>query len=145
MYAAAGGDENGLYPWGQEAKEPLPAGYHFTQTLFPVRTPFVPVGSHPDGNGRGGHSDLSGSMSEWVLDLYADDYADLLLGCASDSECVNLTTGSTRGRRGGDWTVGVDTLRAASRVDHFPEHRGSYLEGGGTKGIGIRCARSPSP
>jgi sulfatase modifying factor 1 len=127
-YAAAGGDENLLYPWGKDVTEPLPANYDFTDN-----SPFIAVGSHPGGNGRWGHADLAGSMWEWVLDWHTEDwYTKTETGC---SDCANLTAASRRVRRGGGWSGEADYLRAACRSCNTPgTHSGA---------IGWRCSRTP--
>jgi len=125
-YAAAGGDENRLYPWGSDQTEPLPANYDGNHG-----TPFLSVGSEPLGNGRWGHSDLAGSMNEHVLDLYREDYyASSQIGCV---DCANLTSGSTRVLRGGYYSL-TRYLRATSRLHNNPLVEVSHL--------GFRCARN---
>ena len=127
-YAAAGGDENRLYPWGDNVTEPLPANY-----LEPDGSPFIAVGSCSGGNGRWGHADLAGSMWEWVLDWYATDYyTTTRSGC---SDCANLTAASYRVGRGGDWYDAADYLRAADRDFNSPSGHSSV--------IGWRCSRIP--
>ena len=127
-YAAAGGAENRLYPWGNNVTEPLPANYGGQDN-----SPLIAVGSHPDGNGRWGHADLAGSMWEWVFDWWADNwYTTTETGC---SDCVNLTPFSHRVRRGGVWNADASTggLRAAFRTNAFP--------GPPEVSNGLRCSR----
>jgi sulfatase modifying factor 1 len=127
-YAAAGGDENRVFPWGNDVADPLPANYLMTEGY-----PFFDVGSYPDGNGRWGHADLAGSMWEWVLDWYASDYYTTTeSGC---SDCANLFAASDRVYRGGAWAGGAAYLRAASRA-YFTDSPGRL------RGLGWRCARS---
>jgi sulfatase modifying factor 1 len=128
-YAAAGGDENRLYPWGRNLTEPFPANYAANHN-----TPLQSVGSEPAGNGRWGHADLVGSMREWTLDWHAPDwYATTRSGC---SDCVNLTPGGNRVTRGGYWDQSASDLRAARRQPIYPGSRGS--------GMGFRCAQGGS-
>jgi len=128
-YAAAGGDENRLYPWGDDTTEPLPMNYSGN-----VSSAFINVGSFPDGNGRWDHADLGGSRWEWALDGWAEDWRTTTqAGC---SDCANLTDTSVRVRRGGYWYYDAGYPRAAHRSGQDPLHRGS--------GMGWRCARSPS-
>jgi len=125
-YAAAGGDENRLYPWGNETTEPLPANYGANH-----HTVFLDVGSEPEGNGRWKHSDLSGGAYELMLDWYNDDYySDTETGCW---DCANLTVAVERVWRGGLWSDTADGLRSA--------YRGLYPNS--KMHLGVRCARSP--
>jgi formylglycine-generating enzyme len=128
-YAAAGGYENRVYPWGSSLTEPLPANYYLTD-----RSAFVAVGSHPLGNGRWGNADLAGSEWEWVLDWYADDwYTTTLAGC---SDCAKLTDADgTHVLRGGHWDDLDYYLRATYRVHASAGYAGSDE--------GWRCARAP--
>jgi formylglycine-generating enzyme len=126
-YAAGGGDENRIYPWGDDVAEPLPANYDGTDG-----SPFVVVGSHPSGDGRWGHSDLAGSMWELVFDYYKDDfYTDTRFGC---SDCANLTPSSERIGRGGSWFTSAAYSRSAFRAYSAADSR--------LFNLGFRCARS---
>jgi len=125
-YAAAGGDENRVYPWGNTVVEPLPANYNLIQS-----NSFFAVGSYADGNGRWGHADLAGSMSEWVFDWYASDwYTTSQTGCV---DCANLTPVTTHPSRGGDWAANASAIRVTGRPGGNPTARGL--------GMGFRCAR----
>jgi formylglycine-generating enzyme required for sulfatase activity len=106
--------------------EPLPAN-----CIGTAYSPFIAVGSYPAGNGRWGHSGLAGSMHEWVLDWYAEDwYATTQTGCL---DCANLTDASRRVIRGGSWISLAQGLRAASGGDVSPAYRYNNL--------GWRCSR----
>jgi len=127
-YAAAGGSENRVYPWGDDVTEPLPADYEGTDN-----SPFVTVGSYPAGNGRWGHADLAGSMWEWMLDWYASDWhTTIQSGCV---DCANLTASSHRAGRGNRWDSDASSVRAAFRGYGAPASR--------YEGVGLRCARTP--
>jgi formylglycine-generating enzyme required for sulfatase activity len=126
-YAAAGGDENRVYPWGNDLPDPVPANFRDNHY-----TPYLPVGSEPLGNGRWGHADLGGNMDEWVLDQFTDDwYADTAAGC---DNCANVPDGSSRIRvqRGGGWEDHGSLLRAAARHGVGQDALVS---------VGFRCAR----
>jgi len=126
-YAAAGGDENRVHPWGGDVREPLPANYHYNHA-----SPYLAVGSEPNGNGRWGHADLAGSMSEWMRDSYASDYYTTTeAGCA---DCADLATGTTRVIRSGDWNISAYALRAAIRDGQ--DSSGLHTS------FGWRCARN---
>lgn len=127
-YAAAGGDENRLFPWGNDTTEPLPANYMGNHV-----TPLLVVGSEPAGNGRWGHADLAGNMGEWTLDGYQFEYySDAPSGCV---DCVNLVASADRVRRGGDWFSTVLRLRVA--------YRGFSSSSDHYEVLGLRCARTP--
>lgn len=124
-YAAAGGDEQRPYPWGErgELGPEFPANCahnHFT--------PFLPVGSEPAGDGRWGQSDLGGSQAEWNLDWFASTYT---MPC---DDCANLDSGTERVVRGGHWSSQDYDLATVSRDGAAPSGHGDR---------GIRCVRTP--
>lgn len=131
-YAASGGSEQRVYPWGDTLD--------YQHAVYGCETDGVPgcsssdlfdVGSRsPAGDGKWGHADLAGSMSEWVLDKFLDPYP---MPC---SNCAAVTVGSGRMRRGGAWNeTNAGRLRASSRESANEEHRFTHL--------GFRCAWSP--
>ena len=67
-YAAAGGDEDRLYPWGQ----PPPDASRVPNSCLggtpaPCDATMLPdVGSFPAGGGKWGHLDLTGYLGQWV-------------------------------------------------------------------------------
>jgi formylglycine-generating enzyme len=132
-FAAAGGEENRLFPWGFEPADTQHAVYQCeaggtsgTCTLDDL----LPVGSIPLGIGRYGHYDLAGSMWELSLDTYdASFYSGAGATC---SDCANLAPGSSWTERGGSWKVNEYGLRAARRAASV-----------GGNSVGIRCARIP--
>jgi len=65
-YAAGGGDEDRLFPWGAAAVDD-------SRTVMDAGA-VQPVGTKPDGAGRWGHLDLAGNTTEWVLDCYGEDF-----------------------------------------------------------------------
>jgi formylglycine-generating enzyme required for sulfatase activity len=112
-YAAAGGEENRLYPWGSESDWDHP---EFANTDSSNYSPSLPVGSHPLGDGRWGHSDLGGGMWEITYDAYdADWYSG---GGTNASYGVNRAESPLRVVRGGGWSQhGFDhDLRVARRT-----------------------------
>jgi formylglycine-generating enzyme required for sulfatase activity len=134
-YAAAGGDENRKYPWGQDTPDPDVHAVHDCAyggtprncDKFDVR---APVGSKPLGAGRWGHDDLAGSMFEWVLDAY--DTYDTAIVC---NDCANASDVLIRLLRGGSWSTLDQYVRATYRYYSAPTYRYS--------GVGFRCARNP--
>jgi formylglycine-generating enzyme required for sulfatase activity len=69
-YAAEGGRQGRLYPWGDDA----PTQEHVAMACLGDGTSgcsaldLLDVGSRPLGAGRWGHLDLAGSLEEWTLD-----------------------------------------------------------------------------
>ncbi|WP_394828008.1 formylglycine-generating enzyme family protein [Pendulispora albinea] len=142
-YAAAGGDEQRVYPWSSPATstsvERVNASYNEGAPNECMGdgiagcsvTDILPVGTKREGRGRWGHSDLGGNIWEWALDVYADPYPS-----ASCADCANLTaSGSQRVIRGGGYFSGPTYMRAG--------YREGYLATARDGGFGGRCARTP--
>ncbi len=135
-FAAAGGEENRLYPWGNDV--PVNGtNASFGWQGWGVSPPtYTKVGSYAPS--RWGQYDLAGNVSEWVIDFFDWNVNTYQAPC---SDCAVLT-GSDRLARGGNWDSGADLLRSAYR-EHFPvtttyppfdyDPRGTY--------IGFRCAK----
>ena len=131
-YAAAGGDEQRLYPWGNDLPVGSPA-YGCTADGSPEGNCTFPddilavVSRQPASDGRWGHADLAGNMWELVLDIYA-------VYPQSCTDCVNLVGGSDRSKRGG----GFDSDKVYVET--------SYREGAEPTvpygDVGFRCARA---
>lgn len=126
-YAAAGGNENRLYPWGKESPTSTRAVYGMNNLL--------PVGSKPDGNSLWQHKDMAGSVAEWVFDWYRQDW----YGAEGNSctNCINATPGQERVVRGGSWQDSAGFLRSAARKGVVPHEASSTS--------GFRCARNRYP
>ncbi|MGC4068987.1 MAG: formylglycine-generating enzyme family protein [Polyangiaceae bacterium] len=133
-YAAAGGNENRLYPWGSEPPTVERAVYYDTDAGS-YGKPTDPVGSKPLGKGCFGHLDLSGSMWEWVFDWYSLNYYGTTTAPRECVDCANVDGANSPGRgiRGGCWATGADDHRAANRWRDPPAT--SVTE------LGFRCAR----
>ena len=129
-YAAAGGDENRLYPW-----DPLSAPEDDCLLAnWPgcgVQSPRS-VGLTPDGAARWGHQDLAGNVWEWVFDWYDSGWYDEV--STSDRDVANLTEAHYRVIRGGSFNYAAAYHRVAERNGGVPpaDHFGA---------IGFRCAR----
>jgi formylglycine-generating enzyme required for sulfatase activity len=123
--AAAGGDENRLYPWGGENPTSSLANY-----LEGDNTPFMDVSAKPGGAGRWDHRALAGSVWEWVLDLHDPGWYGS--GGGDCRDCANLSGDGARTMRGGAWLYHDHNLRGAGR---FAGSSGSYW-----LGVGVRCA-----
>lgn len=135
-YAAAGGDQQRGYPWSSPPSALAIDGDHASHASagscvgdgMPgcVVTDLVPVGSKPAGDGRWGQSDLSGNVTEWMLDSISP-YPN---PC---SDCANLDANLERIVRSGSFGQSVFYMRTGTRRAIDPMTRGA--------GTGIRCAR----
>lgn len=136
-YAAAGGDEQRVYPW---SRPPESREIDDSHAVFGCRADgdlgvactladILPVGSKPLGEGRYGQLDLAGGVAEWVLDWYADEY---MTPCA---DCANLTPAAENVIRGGGHTSDTEDLESAARNLTYPYGRGFNQ-------YGVRCARA---
>lgn len=142
-YAAAAGDQQRTYPWGDDPPSPDLAAFAcaFDGRPGSCSDADLPVvGSAPAGAGRWGHVDLAGSVWEWTLDAYGPYSAQSCDNCANvaDVSPTATDTGSDntpRVFRGGDYRFDDPaSLRAASRY----AFDGSYPD----QTRGFRCARS---
>jgi formylglycine-generating enzyme len=133
-YAAAGGSENRLYPWGATYPSTDPTLADDYDSNY---TPFVAVGTHANGAGKWGQQDLAGLTWDWILDFYDPNWYSG--GGANCTHCANLNaigvdgSAPTRVIRGGAWDGNDRTVRAAQRGNSDPMLR-AYS--------GFRCARS---
>jgi formylglycine-generating enzyme required for sulfatase activity len=121
-YAAAGGSEERMYPWGSATPTSSLAVFWSSSTAN--------VGGLPAGAGRWGQLDLAGNMSEWSLDWYQSSFV------SQCNNCTNMTASWTRVIRGGSFGNDTSLLRSVTRDGFSPAYR-SHLYGGG------RCARKP--
>jgi len=131
-YAAAGGEQNRLYPWGSAAPDHARANYDDSTPAGPV---FTVVGSKlaTGGGGYFGHADLAGSMVEWAFDWYHPHYYGTTGDPIACNDCADTTILTHRVLRGGT-------------VNDY-DHRAAY-RGIGTTMLprslqGFRCARTP--
>lgn len=133
--AAAGGDDERLYPWGPDAPDPevhavFDCAADGTSGCSPAD--LLDVGSRSAGAGRFGHEDLAGNLWEWLLDYYSQTYYASVGTC---SDCVDLGGTTPRVLRGGNFTDHLANLRATRRASKAPNAADPY--------VGFRCARSP--
>lgn len=145
-YAAAGGDEQRMYPWGTtnpgtgseyaiyDCCYPDPAGCRGTsgQECTGIVNA-APVGFATLGAGRYGQLDLVGGVFEWLVDRYG----------AFASPCTDCgyfgTSGDNRVLPGGGFrTTLMPYLLSSNRsaVSYAVTFRGDFA-------VGARCARSP--
>jgi formylglycine-generating enzyme required for sulfatase activity len=134
-YAAAGGDQQREYPWGNppggSTTDPGTNNQYAIYNLYYTgnATDIAPVGYTSLGAGYWGQFDLAGELFEWNLDGYAAPYVD---PC---TDCAYLGAAPTRVYRGGYFDLGTAFL--------LPPNRGGFSPGNRPYSIGFRCARSP--
>jgi formylglycine-generating enzyme required for sulfatase activity len=137
-YAAAGGSEQRLFPWGNFAPDPTRAVYDCTGDGSPAGmcavTDILDVGQRPLGDGRWGQADLAGSMWEWTLDLYHDPYT--IIPC---NDCSNLVDPAVTHRsiRGAAFSHQGPALETVIRFHADPKMS--------QNATGIRCAKTKAP
>lgn len=137
-YAAAGGSQQRVYPWGAAAPDctyanaSLNGGDWCSHNNIDAAT----VGYRsPKGDGRWGHADLAGNVDEWAVDWYAEPYPGV--PCVN---CVNAVAPNDDGGapervvRGGDVFSPADFLRVSRRDSWRPDVAIIH---------GARCAREP--
>jgi formylglycine-generating enzyme required for sulfatase activity len=126
-YAAAGGSDQLEYPWGSAAPGTANQYAIYNSYYTGNSLGIAPVGTATLGVGLWGQFDLAGEVFEWNLDLYAGYFNPC-------TDCTNLTSGSYRVNRGGNFTDTTSYM--------LPPHR-SYSNGrDASTGLG-RCARAP--
>jgi formylglycine-generating enzyme required for sulfatase activity len=133
-FAAAGGDSNRLYPWGQGDPDATHATYDCPTPCSPAFLPII--GSTPAGEGRFGQDDLAGSIAEITRDVMDPNFYSLTAATADNA--ANLSPDSKDSDaaiRGGNEYGPASTIRAATRNN---VQRSSHYDG-----IGVRCARDP--
>jgi formylglycine-generating enzyme required for sulfatase activity len=120
-FAAAGGDEQRSYPWGTLETTP-DHGYFFDEShVLPTS-----VGLTPNGNARWGHADLSGNVSEWVLDYFYEEYPSEIC-----KDCLAAAPSAARTFRGAAYTTTAE--------NQFVAYRDGETQPGTNNGF--RCAR----
>jgi formylglycine-generating enzyme len=123
---AARGDELLLYPWGDQAPDCSLAA------VDECGSSTVPVGSKRNGDSPFAVADMSGNVSEWVLDFYDDDY---YAASAGEDDPKGPTDGMTRSVKGSAFTV--PSAFPAQRISK----RNAVAPGTVLRIYGIRCAR----
>lgn len=123
-YAARGGKEGLLYPWGNEISS--------ENARYSPRDKTAPVGSYP-ANGFGLY-DMAGNVWEWCSDWYDENYYH----ASTPRDPKGPPSGIGRVLRGGSWDTGPVFLRASGRGGVLPPLLGSHS-------VGFRCAREVFP
>jgi formylglycine-generating enzyme required for sulfatase activity len=131
-YAAAGGSENRLYPWG--AADPY-VDNTLANDAHGTPSSSISVGSFPKGKSKWGQQDLAGSMFEWTMDWFNETwYGGNGNSCNNCSNSTNPSAYNLRVARGGGWISGEYEERAAYRDLRAPAS--------GHDDGGFRCARA---
>jgi formylglycine-generating enzyme len=138
-YAAAGGTQQRLYPWGAA---PAVIDYAIFDCVFPSGLPdmsscvssanIAPVGTATLGAGLWGQLDLAGNLWQWTLD-WAAPYVDPCVNCAY------LNPEGAWAVRGGSFQSPPEVLVSTYRMVPVAGEYGlarSYQ-------TGFRCARAP--
>lgn len=153
-YAASGGSEQRVYPWSSPpssaALDPSRASYGEGPNSDCVGdgqtgcTPddILPVGSRPAGDGKWGHSDLTGNLKEWVLDWQEMSPTSRVfpLPCHDCAQIAPIPPGEpdVKRLRGGSFgSTNIENLRAAGPAGIFGPKTIS-------QDTGFRCARPPT-
>jgi sulfatase modifying factor 1 len=139
-YAAAGGTEQRVYPWGAAAPDCTYANYlgaagGTDYCVLPGTGATNNVGSEsPKGNGKWGQADLAGNAMEWTLDWYTSPYPSTsCTNCAGTTEAAATYPG--RVIRGGVFGYGASYMLSSNRdLNGVPSGRSG--------GTGSRCARN---
>jgi sulfatase modifying factor 1 len=133
-YAAAGGTQQWVYPWGSAAPDCTYANFFDNSgtgyCVAPPNGSVNRVGSEsPKGDGLYGQADLAGNVWEWVQDWYVSPYSN---PC---NNCAYTTVSSRRALRGGGFYDSASFLLSSLRINDTPSVH-NYDFGG-------RCARTP--
>jgi formylglycine-generating enzyme required for sulfatase activity len=126
---AARGNDNRLYPWGNEPPTPERARF---EGQWAGKNTLKKVNSFPEGQSSSGVFQLSGNVREWTQDWYDAEYYPN----GPDKNPKGPETGILKVIRGGSWRSFDTDLRATSRG------KGGFALK--THGIGFRCARDIS-
>jgi len=133
-YAAAGGSEQRVYPWGSTvpgANANLAAYNCYSwgtggSDCVNVVTNIAPVGFISAGAGKWGQADLAGNMWEWAVDVFVTPLPQSVC-----TNCSILTGTGPRVARGGSWSQPAWSVETTYRTS------GPYQTG-----QGARCARA---
>jgi formylglycine-generating enzyme required for sulfatase activity/tRNA A-37 threonylcarbamoyl transferase component Bud32 len=142
-YAARGGKDQRIYPWGDDPPGPRYLNacgkecskWHASHgetpgAMYEAEDGYVftaPVGKFPEGAAASGAQDLAGNVSEWTADWYGPYTSDAL------SDPTGPKAGTRRVVRGGAWSsVQSDWTRPAFRWSTDPETF--------SHAVGFRCA-----
>jgi len=129
---AARGDDNRVYPWGNEDPDCSKVNLLDESTGKLCVGDTVPVGSFPEGASPFGVMDLAGNVWEWTADWYHQNYYSI----SPEINPQGPEQGGMKVVHGGGFDYGWKVTRIAYTTDHDPsEHK---------IGFGFRCV-SPVP
>lgn len=143
-YAAAGGNEQRVVPYGGGDEEPVDktrvsfgcqSGTSIADPGAPLCTfkDYTAVGTHPMGAGKWGHQDLAGNVWERMLDFFVDPMR--ITPC---NDCADLELNTVgRAFRGGsiNWAASYQRTFDRSAIN-------SETVDTRTNTVGFRCARA---
>jgi formylglycine-generating enzyme required for sulfatase activity len=129
--AARGGD-NRIYPWGDDPPSVNTATFAKDSKLPAYKGGVDPVGRHEAGKSPFGAYDLSGNVSEWVADWFAESFP-----VSARRNPKGPESGTGKVIRGGGWYDPAERLRITRRMYATPDNRADDL--------GFRCATDLKP
>lgn len=153
-YAASGGNEQRVYPWSNPPSSAVLDPSHASYGEGPnsdcvgdgligcIPNDILPVGSRPAGDGKWGHSDLTGNLKEWVVDWLriaemSPTSPTYLRPCHDCAQLAPIEPEVKRLRGGSFGSSHIEFLRAAGPPAMFgPKFR--------SQDTGFRCARPPT-
>jgi formylglycine-generating enzyme required for sulfatase activity len=127
-YAAAGGSEERVYPWGSTVPSADTQLANHGCYAAGGCGPRIP-GASPSGAGRWGHMDLAGNVHEWTVDPMTD-YLTVCVDCT-----LGVGSGSARRIRGGGYGSSATQVTSAAADAITTAQRSAF--------VGARCARTP--
>jgi formylglycine-generating enzyme required for sulfatase activity len=123
-YAAAGGDEQRVYPWSSPPDDTtISSAYAVYGTTAPLA-----VGSKWAHPARWGHADMAGNVTEWIADYNSAKYP---VPC---DNCEVHAVDPFHVFRGGGFAYTPETVTTTYRA---------YNNNNGRNVDGVRCARTP--
>jgi len=142
-YAARGGDNDTLYPWGEEqgCRNPTNQSPVFLANYKQWRSRTTdewvwtsPVKEFPP-NSIGIYG-MGGNVWEWCQDWYSQSAYPMLSGRTPHNPCIDSVSGERPRRvmRGGSFKNDLDLLRCSSRGSGLPHAFGHH--------VGFRCVRN---
>lgn len=136
-YAAAGGAEQRVYPWGNEPPGASGQTYAIYNCDYPTgvgcvggggTTNIAPVGTATGGAGLWGQLDMVGEENEWGLDWFTT----FVTPC---SDCAYLEQLTGRVLHGGPYDAVPNGMISSLRGGLGPQDHDAF--------VGFRCARAP--